>query len=83
VELAPALLPPRLYGLDAGLRRRLLVRIGGQLQLAVMLALLEAFGKALQPLSSCLLRAVERDADRNAVQRNALFSLSKKLSCCA
>jgi hypothetical protein len=69
--------------LDASLRRRLLVGIGGELELAVMLSLLEAFGKALQPLRSCLFRAVERDADRNAVQRNALFSLSKKLSCCA
>jgi hypothetical protein len=83
VELAPALLPARLDLLDAGARRRLALRVRRQLQVAVELALLEPLGKPPEPLGSCLFRAVERDADRDAVQRNALFNLSKKLSCCA
>jgi hypothetical protein len=83
VELAPALLPARLDVLDAGTWRRLVVGVRSQLQVAVALELLEPLGKSPEPLGSCLFRVVERDADRDAVQRNALFNLSKKLSCCA
>jgi hypothetical protein len=83
VELAPALLPARLDVDDASPRRRFVVGVRGQLELAVALAFLEPLGKSPEPLGSCLFRVVERDADRDAVQRNALFSLSKKLSCCA
>src|SRR5262249_28950532 len=83
VELAPSLLPA---GLDVGdLRpaRRLPVGIRRELELAAVLALLEAVRVPLEPLGARPLRARERDADRHALQRNALFSLSKKPSCCA
>jgi hypothetical protein len=80
VELAPPLLPARLDVLDTSICRRLVVGVRGQLQLSVAVALLEASRESLEPPGSCLLRALERDADRDALQRNALFSLSKKRS---
>jgi hypothetical protein len=83
VELAPALLPARLDVRDLRAGRRLTFGVRRELELAALLALLEALGIPLDPLGSRLVRARERDTDGDASQRNAFFSLSKKPSCCA
>ncbi len=85
VELAPAILPS---GLDLAPRRvrergedapgRLAVR--GQLELAGTLDLLEPLRGELDEPRAELLGRLDRNADRGADQRNALFSFSKKPS---
>ena len=57
--------------------------VGRELEGAAELALFEAFGEPLEPRRPRLLRALERDADRDALQRNALFSFWKKPSSAA
>ena len=89
VEPAPALLPARLDLVDPraaeDLPEPLLaagVRVRGELEPVAGLELLEALGEELDHRGPRLLRARLGNADRDApeVQRNALFSLSKKPS---
>jgi hypothetical protein len=80
VELAPTFLPTRLDFDRIELRRRLTFDVRRELELVGADDLLEALWKALDPLRASLLRARERDADGDALQRKTLFSLSKKPS---
>jgi hypothetical protein len=80
VELAPPVLPTRLDVDGFEPRRRLALDVRRELELVVTDDLLEALGEALDPLGPSLLRAGERNADRDAPQRKTLFSLSKKPS---
>jgi hypothetical protein len=82
VELPPALLPTRRDIGDVRLPEigGNVVHIGGELDRAGDLALLESGGKALEPRRARFLRALERDADRDPLQRNALFSFWKNPS---
>jgi hypothetical protein len=82
MKLAPALLPAGLDVLCGNAGRRLTLGVRGELELVGDDALLEPFRKALEPFGPRLLRALERDANRDALQRNALFSFSKKPSSC-
>jgi hypothetical protein len=59
---------------------RELLDVGRELQLALDLALLEPGGKSLEPVRARLLRALGGNTKRDALQRNALFSFSKKPS---
>ena len=85
VELAPAVLPAG-FDLDRVARRESAedtlagIPVGGQLELAGMLDLLEAFRGELEEPRAKLLGRLRRDSDRGADQRNALFSFSKKPS---
>jgi hypothetical protein len=60
-----------------------LVDVGGELERAGELTFLETGGKPLEPRRPCLLGALEGDADRDALQRNALLSFWKKPSSAA
>jgi hypothetical protein len=82
VEGAPSFLPA---GRDIGDVR--LAEIGGnvvdvssELDLAADLAFLEAAGETREPRRPCLLRARNRDPNRDSLQRNALFSFWKNPS---
>jgi hypothetical protein len=80
VELAPPVLPTRLDVDGIEPRRRLPFDVRRELELVDTDDLFEALGEALDPLRPSLLRARERNADRDALQRKTLFSLSKKPS---
>ena len=61
------------------------VGVGGELDAALAVDLLEALGEELEHRRARLLGALVADLDRDAAkraQRNALFSFSKKLSSC-
>jgi hypothetical protein len=84
VELAPALLPAvrdlaqHRFGKDGGHRVRG-VAVGGQLEAAGGVALLEAVRGQLAEAGAQLLGTGGGSADRGPDQRKALFSFSKKL----
>jgi hypothetical protein len=82
VERAPPLLPVVGDRNDRRVRELLrdLLDERGELERTAGGALFESFRKALEPQCAPLLGPLERDANRNALQRNALLSLSKKLS---
>jgi hypothetical protein len=85
VELAPAVLPAGLdlLGVRGGeLGRQSLagLAVRGELDVVATFDLLEAVGGELKESRPGLLGLVERDRDRNAPQRKALFSLSKNPS---
>jgi hypothetical protein len=64
----------------------LCVRVRGELDPTLALHFLEPFREQLEHGRARLLRPVKRNLDRDsaeAAQRNALFSLSKKLSSAA
>jgi hypothetical protein len=85
MELAPAILPPRLDLVDARLREggtdalgRLAV--GGELDRVCVFCVLEALRCELEEARPQCLGRLARRRDRGADQRNALRSLSKKPS---
>ena len=86
VELAPAILPARLDLVPTRVREapraraRRGVAVGGELELAGTLDLLEALRRELEEPRTQLLGRSSGRADRGADQRNALFSFSKKPS---
>jgi hypothetical protein len=60
--------------------RRHVVQIGGELQLRDEVTLFEPAREPVDPFRPRALGGVERNANRDALQRNALFSFSKKPS---
>jgi hypothetical protein len=85
MERAPAGFPVGIDVLRVGVLQvvRNLVDVRRELERAGELTFLETCGKALEPRSPRLFGALEGDADRNALQRNALFSFWKKPSSAA
>jgi hypothetical protein len=85
MEGAPAEFPVGIDFLRVGVLQVLrdLVDVRGELERRGELTFLETGRKALEPRGPRLLRALEGDADRDALQRNALFSFWKKPSSAA
>ena len=65
MELPPAILPTGVDVLHARARRRLVIGVRGELDLAAQLDFLEALGEAFQPGRPCLLGTFGRHADRD------------------
>jgi hypothetical protein len=82
VELPPPFLPAGLHVLDLRARRRHVVGVGSELELGPVRPLLETLRKPLEPRRAGFFRALDGNANRDPLQRNALFSFSKNPSSC-
>jgi hypothetical protein len=82
---APAGFPVGIDLLRVGVPQvvRDLVDVGGELERAGELTFLETGGKPLEPRRPRLLGTLKGHTDRDALQRNALFSFWKKPSSAA